>query len=277
MAPLALGDDLEQVEQPLVGLPRVLGEPGDGGADIALRERGRRVDGPGEEPLAQRAVGDEPDPQLLDGREDLLLGRAPPEGVLALERGDGVDCVRAPDGVGSRLGHPEVPHLAGLDQLLDGAGDVLDGDLGVDAVLVVEVDDVDAEPAQRALDGAVDVLRSARDAGRAPVLVEREAELRGDDHLVAVRGEGLADDLLVDERPVDLRRVEEGHSASDRVTDQRDRLGAVRQRSVALAHPHAAQAERGDLQSLSQCSRPHVGSFRVCVVDRGEVREGGAT
>ena len=35
-------------------------------------------------------------------------------------------------------------------------------DLGVDAVLVVEVDDVHAEPAQRALDGAVDVLRPAQ-------------------------------------------------------------------------------------------------------------------
>ena len=260
---VALGHVLEPVEQPLVGLPRVLGEPRDRGPDVALGERGRRVDSPGEEPFAQRAVGDEPDPQLRDGREDLLLGRTPPEGVLALESGDGMDRVRAPDGVGGRLGHPEVPHLAGLDQPLDGAGDVLDGDVRVDAVLVVEVDDVDVEPAQRALDRPVDVLRPARHAVRDAVVVVREAELRGDDHLVAVRREGLADDLLVDERPVDLRRVEERHPAGHGVADQRDRLGGVRQRSVALAHPHAAEAERGDLQSLSECSRSHVGSSRM--------------
>ena len=45
---------------------------------------------------------------------------------------------------GGRLGHAEVLHLAGLDELLDRAGDVLDGHVGVDSVLVVEVDGVDA-------------------------------------------------------------------------------------------------------------------------------------
>jgi hypothetical protein len=39
-----------------------------------------------------------------------------------------------------------VLHLAGVDELLDGAGNVLDGDGRVDPMLVVEVDGLDPEP-----------------------------------------------------------------------------------------------------------------------------------
>ena len=51
--------------------------------------------------------------------------------------------VRA-DGGRGRLGQAEVPDLAGPDQLLDGAGDVLDRHVRVDAVLVEQVDVVGA-------------------------------------------------------------------------------------------------------------------------------------
>jgi hypothetical protein len=56
--------------------------------------------------------------------------------------------VGAADRPGGRLRHAEVLHLAGLDEVLDRARDVLDGHLRVDAVLVVEIDGVDAEPMQ---------------------------------------------------------------------------------------------------------------------------------
>jgi hypothetical protein len=54
--------------------------------------------------------------------------------------------VRSADRPGGRLRHAEVLHLAGLDEFLDRARDVLDGHLRVDPVLVVEVDGVDTEP-----------------------------------------------------------------------------------------------------------------------------------
>ena len=53
---------------------------------------------------------------------------------------------------GSRLRDAEVLHLAGLDEFLDRARHVLDRHLGVDPMLVVEVDGLDAEPLQRAGD-----------------------------------------------------------------------------------------------------------------------------
>jgi hypothetical protein len=54
----------------------------------------------------------------------------------------------APDGCRRGLRHPEVPHFALTDQILDRAGDVLDRDLGIDAVLIEEIDRVYPQQAQ---------------------------------------------------------------------------------------------------------------------------------
>ena len=54
----------------------------------------------------------------------------------------------AADGLDARLGEAEVLDLALLDQLLDGAGDLLDRDVRVDAVLVEQVDPVGPQPPQ---------------------------------------------------------------------------------------------------------------------------------
>ena len=59
---------------------------------------------------------------------------------------------------------PEVADLAGLDELGHRADGLLDRDVLVDAVLVVEVDVVDAEALQRGVAGLPDVLRRAVDA-----------------------------------------------------------------------------------------------------------------
>jgi hypothetical protein len=105
-----------------------------GVAEVAALELGVLVDGAGEEALAERAERHEPDPELLEQREDRLLGFAPPQRVLALQRGHRLDSVRTTDRLGAGLGEAEVVDLPLLDELLDGAGDVLDRDVGVHAV-----------------------------------------------------------------------------------------------------------------------------------------------
>jgi len=121
--------------------------------------------------------------------------------------------VGAADGAGGGFGHAEVLDLAGSDELLDCSGDVLDGHVGVHAVLVVQVNHVFAEAAQRAVGGVRDLLRPADQAGLAALVVEPEPELGSDHDLVPHRGEGRADQLLVDVRPVDLSGVEERDTA----------------------------------------------------------------
>ena len=115
-------------------------------AEVALREIVRRPDLPGEEAAAERAVRDEADAELAAGRKHPVLRVARPQRVLGLERRDRVDGVRAADRLRRGLGQAEVAHLARLDELRHRADGLLDRHADVDAVLVVEVDVVDAEP-----------------------------------------------------------------------------------------------------------------------------------
>jgi len=75
--------------------------------------------------------------------------------------------MRATDDVNAHLAQAEVGHLTRLDQPLDGAGGLLDGDAGVEAVLVQQVDPLDAE----SLQGAVDDLNRTGSDGDSRYLI----------------------------------------------------------------------------------------------------------
>ena len=138
------------------------------------------------------------------------------------------------------------------------AGDVLDRHVRVDAVLVEEVD---GSILSRLSDpSATRLMCSGRlfSPSAFPSGVDVEAELGGDHHLVAEGREGLADELLVGERAVDLGGVEEGDAALDGRPDQRDPVPLVRGRAVAEAQAHAAEAEGRDFQiALSEFALLH--------------------
>ena len=182
---------------------------------------------------------------------------------IVLDGGHGLDRVRSSDRAGRRLGHAEVLDLAGLDEFLDRAGDVLDSHVRVDAVLVVEVDGVHAEPLHRAVDDLLDHLGPAGDPASRLALdgIDVPAELGRDHHLVLVRGERLAHQLLVGVRTVDLGGVEEGHPAVHSGADQRDHLLPVRLVAVAAGHAHAAQPDCGNLGAVgAQLALVHIGN-----------------
>ena len=83
-------------------------------AEVALLQVVDRADPPGEEAAAERAVGDEADSELADGRQDLGLGITRPERVLGLQRRDRMDGVRAADRLRGGLGETEIAHLSFL-------------------------------------------------------------------------------------------------------------------------------------------------------------------
>src|SRR5690349_23497680 len=103
--------------------------------------------------------------------------------------------VRPPYGLRRGLGDAEMTYLPGLHQLGHDAPGLLDGHVRVDAVLVVEVDVVDAEPAQRRVARGVDVLGAAVEPDEAAVRPALVAELGGDDHVVTAPGDRGADEL----------------------------------------------------------------------------------
>ena len=165
--------------------------------------------------------------------------------VLGLQGRDRVHGVGPADGGRRRLGQPEVAHLALRHQLGHGPDRLLDRRVGVDPVLVVEVDVVDAEPRQRAVAGLAHVLGPAVDGALGRVVgVAHDAELGGDDRLVAAPGQRLADEHLVGVRPVHVGGVEEGDPELEGPVDGGGRLGVVR-RPVEVGHPHAAEALAG--------------------------------
>ena len=139
------------------------------------------------------------------------------------------------------------------------------GTVGIDAVLVVEVDVVDAEPRERRLAGLADVLGAAVDALPAAVVAAHVAELGRQHDLVASLGDGASDQQLVLERTVDVGRVEEEDAQVEGAVDGGDRLVVVGH-AVELRHPHAAQPLGRHLEPLAAqlaCLHRHLLVARV--------------
>src|SRR5207248_6233479 len=99
----------------------------------------------GEKPASERAVGDDPDPELTSNGHDAVFEVARPQRPLALQSGDGMDGVGSPNRLRSRLGQTQEADLPGLHELSHGADGLLDGNRRVDPMLVVEVDMVEAK------------------------------------------------------------------------------------------------------------------------------------
>jgi hypothetical protein len=102
---------------------------------------------------------------------------------------------------------------------------------------------LDPEATQRRLATGPHVVGVAADSEPLAILTAGVAELRRKHDLVAPAGDRAADELLVDERTVHVRGVQEAHAELERAVDDRDRLRVVA-RSVELRHPHAPQPER---------------------------------
>ncbi len=114
-----------------------------------------------EKALAQRAERNESDAEFLQRRQDLLLRLSPPQRVFALQRRDRLDGVCAADRLRACFGKSEVLHLALLDQILHRSGHIFDRHVGVNAVLVEQIDDIGLEPLERCFGDLLDVLRPA--------------------------------------------------------------------------------------------------------------------
>ena len=222
-APMAcdLVDDREVALEVLAGEARV------GLAPVVVGEVVDGADLPGEQAVAERRVGHEPDAELAQQRQDLGLEVAGPQRVLGLQRGDRVHGVRAADRRRRGLGQAEVADLALGDELGQRADGLLDRRARVDAVLVVQVDVVGAEPAQRALDRGRTLAGLLSVTPGAVAAVGDEAELGGDHDLVAAALDGPPDELLAVEGAVDLGGVDVGDAQVERAVDGADRLGVV--------------------------------------------------
>ncbi len=142
-----------------------------------------------------------------------------------------------------------MPDLAFSDQCLDRAGDILNRDIGVDAVLVEEINDIGLQTLQCLVGHRPDLFRPAVHAALATIGIEVETEFRSDHHLLAEGRERFSQKLLVLIRAIGLGRVEEGHAAFKRPPDQCCRFLNIRRRAITITQPHAAETDDRDFQS----------------------------
>src|SRR3982074_1174039 len=103
--------------------------------------------------------------------------------------------VRPPYGLGARLRNTRIPDLALGDELSKRTPGLFDRHVRIDAVLVVKVDMVDAQPAKRLVATLLDVSGVASGADRA--VGPYDPELAGQYDLVPPVGDRAADELLV--------------------------------------------------------------------------------
>src|SRR5438552_7658342 len=128
-------------------------------------------------------------------------------------------------------------------------------------MLIEQIDGLDLEPLQRALNGLFDVLWPAVQASRMRIFpgVNLEPELGRDHHPVAHGGESLAHEFFTHERTVDFRGIEERDAAFDRSPNERNHLlPCPRHCAVTGTQPHAAKP-------MAETSRLLFPSLRFCI------------
>ena len=109
-----------------------------------------------------------------------------------------------------------------MNQLFHRSRNVFDRHVGVNAVLIEQIDDIGLEAFQRGLSDFLDVLRPAvQDAPTCFTLGGRsEPELRGDRYLPTKRDEGFSHQFFVRVRAIYLCRIEECDAAFDSRSNQ---------------------------------------------------------
>src|SRR5262245_22969963 len=153
-------------------------------ASIVLGNVALALDDAAEDTATERRVGHVRDAELARRGHRLFRGVPVQQRVLALHRAEPMDGMGAPNRGRRGFRETEVAYLAALDEPGHGPDRVLDRHLGIDAVLVVEVDDVDTEPFEACVTRASHLgrraiyrLRSIRSA--------HVAELRRQHHALA--------------------------------------------------------------------------------------------
>ena len=121
------------------------------------------------------------------------------------------------------------------------------GTVGIDPVLVIEVDAIGPQTLQRFLDHPPNTLRTAVEPIGA---VDLEAEFGRDHYFVADGRQRLAHKLLVDIRAINFSGIEEPNALLKGLANHPDALRFVHAGTVmAAAQPHIAEAQFGHLQT----------------------------
>src|SRR5579875_3687386 len=94
-----------------------------------------------------------------------------------------------PNRLDTRFRKTEVFDLTSLNQLLDCPRNILDRHIWINPVLIEEINSLNLQALKRALNGLLNMLRTAIQASQRPLpcTIKLKSELGSDDHLLAER------------------------------------------------------------------------------------------
>jgi len=167
--------------------------------------------------------------------------------------------VRA-NGLRSCFRKAKVFDFALLYEVLHCSRDIFDGHFEVDAMLIEEIDGVDAEALERGFGDLLDVFGAAVQLVPFAVAVRIciPAKFRSDDNMSTERLECFSDEFFVGERSVDFGGIEEGDSPRYGCAKERNHLLFVFWRTIRPTHTHAAEANGGNFEiAVAQRAAPH--------------------
>src|SRR5674476_1536941 len=259
-----LGNRLNRVDDVLVAVEEERAAVKVSVRVLAPPARRRVAPGASHAATSQRAPRDAVHALEVQEREHLALLLAHDQAVLVLHRDEAGPAAE----VGRVLHRGELPrvhaggadvaHLPGLDHVVERFHRLFDRRLGVEAVDLVEVDVVGAQPGQR----GVDLLhhRAARQALTAGPVGHLPEQLRRQDDVLAagVLADRVTHDLLARPGGVDIGRVPERDAQLEGLPE--DRLSGILVEGPAplgrVAEAHAAQTDPADLET--RCSQADV-------------------
>ena len=199
--------------------------------------------------MAERAVGPHADAEFFADRQNLGLQIACPQRVLALQRRDRMHLVSAADGVRRRFGQAQMTHFAGLDQFGHRADGFFDGNSWIDAMLVIQIDMIDAEPLEAGIAGRMYVLGCSIDAGERAIGAAHMTELGGQHDVLAARPQDLSEQALVGAGAIHVGGVEKVDADVEGGIEHAE-IGCRIGRPVEVRHAHATEADGGDFETL---------------------------
>src|SRR5688572_14862984 len=112
------------------------------------------------------------------------------------------------NGFGRSFRKAEMAHLALAYEFSHGAYRFFDGRVGIDAVLVIEVDDIDTQPLQAIVATLAHIVRLSADPQILAVGAPHIAEFGSDYNPVALAPDGLADEFLIGAHPIHIGRIQ---------------------------------------------------------------------
>ena len=103
-------------------------------------------------------------------------------------------CPAISSGASQKIRRADVADLAGSNEVIEGAEDLLDRREGVEPVELEEIDVVGAQSPKAGVNGADEMKPRRTDVVRIPAMTK--TRLRGDEHAIAPAGDGSAEDLF---------------------------------------------------------------------------------